>query len=402
MSEVVTETVRRRPKDRKQRIEAAAAEAFSAHGFHAVGMEDIAAAVGVSAPALYRHYPSKYALFVACARGLAAGLLDGIDQVPASDDPDDRLDALVAAVLKVTVANRSTGGLYRWEGRYLAPEHRAEIGEQFDRLTATIADALLEVRGDLQPVVADRVASGALAVIASITAHRTSLGVRRMDRVLGGAAHRVLRVSLDGVEAPTIERTDQEPIGGRRELLLSKAITLFNRRGYHDVGIDEIATAAGLTPSGVYRHFSGKSDILYAACIRAAERLTQVTADATARAGSDPAGALQSMGRAYIRFAFEQHELLSVYSADATSLPEQDLARLLALQREHVAEWVNRLRAVHPSLDLPSARILVHAALGVVVDGGRRSHWSDDPAVVRCVAAMVDAVLDPPDTDLGR
>ncbi|BDZ65960.1 TetR/AcrR family transcriptional regulator [Agromyces mangrovi Wang et al. 2018] len=87
MSEVVTETVRRRPKDRKQRIEAAAAEAFSAHGFHAVGMEDIAAAVGVSAPALYRHYPSKYALFVACARAWPPGSSTGSTRSPHPTTP---------------------------------------------------------------------------------------------------------------------------------------------------------------------------------------------------------------------------------------------------------------------------------------------------------------------------
>lgn len=50
--------VRRRPKDRKAQVERAAAEAFSASGYHAVGMETIAAKVGVSAAALYRHYPS--------------------------------------------------------------------------------------------------------------------------------------------------------------------------------------------------------------------------------------------------------------------------------------------------------------------------------------------------------
>ena len=51
--------VRRRPKDRKAQIARASAESFSALGYHAVSMEAIAAKVGISAPALYRHYANR-------------------------------------------------------------------------------------------------------------------------------------------------------------------------------------------------------------------------------------------------------------------------------------------------------------------------------------------------------
>ena len=67
---------RRRPKDRKAQVERAAAEAFSAAGYHAVRMEAIAARVGISAPALYRHYPSKYDLFRAAVLNLGQQLVD--------------------------------------------------------------------------------------------------------------------------------------------------------------------------------------------------------------------------------------------------------------------------------------------------------------------------------------
>ncbi|MGZ6779627.1 MAG: TetR/AcrR family transcriptional regulator, partial [Mycobacterium sp.] len=53
------ERIRRRPKDRKAQIARASAEAFSALGYHAVSMESIASRVGISATALYRHYPGK-------------------------------------------------------------------------------------------------------------------------------------------------------------------------------------------------------------------------------------------------------------------------------------------------------------------------------------------------------
>ena len=51
---------RRRPKDRKAQITRAAAQAFGTQGYHATSMEAIATKVGISAPALYRHFPGKY------------------------------------------------------------------------------------------------------------------------------------------------------------------------------------------------------------------------------------------------------------------------------------------------------------------------------------------------------
>ena len=39
------------------------AGAFSAQGYDAVSVGDIAKAVGIKAPSLYNHYPSKRAIF---------------------------------------------------------------------------------------------------------------------------------------------------------------------------------------------------------------------------------------------------------------------------------------------------------------------------------------------------
>jgi len=47
---------------RREQILAAAAELFARHGFHGVGIDDIGAAVGISGPALYRHFRSKDAM----------------------------------------------------------------------------------------------------------------------------------------------------------------------------------------------------------------------------------------------------------------------------------------------------------------------------------------------------
>lgn len=69
-----TTAVRRRPKDRKAQIAAVAAEAFSERGYHGVSIDEIAKTVGISGPALYRHFPNKYALFLHSVNELADSL----------------------------------------------------------------------------------------------------------------------------------------------------------------------------------------------------------------------------------------------------------------------------------------------------------------------------------------
>src|SRR5688500_10127141 len=113
--------VRRRPKDRKQQIARASAEAFSELGYHAVSVEDIASRVGVTAASLYRHYAGKYELFRAAVLGLGEQLVtctDFVDDNPAAS-ADELWGAIVGALIETTLRNRSSGGLYRWEGRYL-------------------------------------------------------------------------------------------------------------------------------------------------------------------------------------------------------------------------------------------------------------------------------------------
>jgi AcrR family transcriptional regulator len=47
---------------RREQILQQAAELFAARGFHGVSMADLGAAVGISGPALYKHFPGKEAM----------------------------------------------------------------------------------------------------------------------------------------------------------------------------------------------------------------------------------------------------------------------------------------------------------------------------------------------------
>jgi AcrR family transcriptional regulator len=59
---------------RREQLLAVAGERFAELGFHAVSMDAIADAAGVSKPVLYQHFPSKRALFLALVEEAAGEL----------------------------------------------------------------------------------------------------------------------------------------------------------------------------------------------------------------------------------------------------------------------------------------------------------------------------------------
>ena len=81
---------------RREQILAVAAQLFAQRGFHGVSIADLGAAVGVSGPALYRHFPGKEALLAELLVGISEHLLAGGRQIAASTpDPARALAALV-------------------------------------------------------------------------------------------------------------------------------------------------------------------------------------------------------------------------------------------------------------------------------------------------------------------
>jgi len=90
-------TARGRAKaERRDALLSSAAQLFADRGFDGVSIEDLGSSVGISGPAVYRHFPSKQAVLAALLVGVSEGLLTGGRAVvsASSDDPS----ALVALV----------------------------------------------------------------------------------------------------------------------------------------------------------------------------------------------------------------------------------------------------------------------------------------------------------------
>src|SRR4051812_41364077 len=82
--------------DRREQLLAAAETLVAERGFLAVRLEDIGAAVGVSGPAIYRHFSNKEALLVELLVGVSGRLLAGGRSVVAqAADNNEALEKLV-------------------------------------------------------------------------------------------------------------------------------------------------------------------------------------------------------------------------------------------------------------------------------------------------------------------
>ncbi|MGW6054227.1 TetR/AcrR family transcriptional regulator [Streptomyces sp. NPDC055189] len=376
-----------RPRNRRQLIVEAAGKVFSERGYHAASMEEIAAAVNISAAALYRHFPNKYALFAECANVMVDRLVAVLDDVP----PDAGLAEVLGAVNRVAVSHRASGGLYRWEARYLEHEDRRVLRGKFARVVARVSET---VQRDHPSPRAELSAAASLGAIGSITTHHVSIAQRRAEEVLLAAALRTAATDpgAAGGGARLIQLPAQPVPRTRRAEILAAAIPLFARDGFAKVTNGRIAEAVGLVPSAIYRHYPNKVDILAAACMPAAGLLAQAV-DRNLDGVSDPHDAVAALAATYVAYSFEHTALTSVAEAEVIGLPDELQQPLIRAQRDHIAVWEQQLRAVRTELDPRQARVLVHAGFGVVVEAGRRLRWQDTPEHRSAVTALVVAAL---------
>lgn len=362
--------VRRRPKNRRAQIAATSAVAFGAAGYHGVSMEDIAAGLGISSAALYRHYPSKYALFreelLRVGQGFAASIaVTGDGALGAAE----RLRHMLTGLIGATMENRATVTLVRWEGRYLEPADRLVLDEQRASVLAALDEQLAVLRPELTAADLRMLSTAMFGVITSIADHHAALPARTLNRLLSTACLALTGNGLPPAATVSEQATQVEiPESFKHELLLRKAVELFHERGYPNVSVEDIASAAGLSAaSAVYRFYRGKSDILAAAFRRAADRVSGAIGPAVAGT-PDSGAALDVLIAQFVTDTFDERALAVVYYAEFGHVPAEERAVLRNIQRLSVQEWARLVREERPELSAAEARFLVHAAFALVID----------------------------------
>ena len=132
-------------------------------------------------------------------------------------------------------------------------------------------------------------------------------------------------LAADLPDVPTVpttssSRTLRAGESPKYEALLNESMRLFNIKGYRDTSMEDIAATVAMPASGIYRYFSGKSDILAAAFRRAADRLSAETSTIIDDASPDPEEALTAVIDAYVSRSFDQPELDYVYYSERLNM----------------------------------------------------------------------------------
>jgi AcrR family transcriptional regulator len=163
-----------------------------------------------------------------------------------------------------------------------------------------------------------------------------------------------------------VEQQDRVRRRSRRDEILEIAMGLFAARGYHGVSMDDIGAAAGVTGPALYHHFAGKEAMLVAALMPVSKGLL---AGGRARAGEhpdDPRATLESLVEFHVTFALENPVVIALHLHELDRLPEDPRRNIRRLQRLYVEVWVQTLTTLRAELAPQEARVLAHAAFGLM------------------------------------
>jgi AcrR family transcriptional regulator len=387
-------TRRTRPSNRRELLIEAATELFAERGYQNVTFADIASAQDLTPAALYRHFASRHELFAESVRASAA-LFHGIVTHSALR-PGGDADAIPAALVDAAHRHRAQAILYLWESAYLPGDTRDPLSTDVVRAWAAV---VRQERPWLSRADAEFLASEALGVLAGTV---RMLRARHIRDALARIMTAVVRTDLpapaegtcggEGTPASVLTRS-------RREATLGAAVNLFRRHGYAGTGVDDIGAAAGITGSGVYRHFRSKQDILVAAFRRTGDRFATEATRALATATRE--NALSRLAEAYVDVAAADVDLLFVYLHEARSLPADVRREMSAIQDGLMGIWEQTLHQCRPDLPAGDARIIVLALAGILNAGVIAGLAADPHHRSRLVSVVLQAAA-PPRASSGR
>lgn len=369
---------------------AAATELFATEGFAAVGIDDIGAAVGVSGPAIYRHFRGKDAVLAGvlleAVRGLADAVDAGVEQIgyaPAA--------ALVQGVVAAALDRPAALSVYLRERHRLPVDAAIAVAEQERRIEAAWGRAFDKVAPELGPV--DRLLRQAAVsgMLATATTQHPGVARPRLDELLAASAAAMILAP-----SPRPGRADRSspatapawtPPTGKRDEILTVALRLFAERGYRGVGIDEVGEAAGISGPTVYHYVASKAELLVDAYDRVGQRVAVGVERSLAEATS-PADALDRLVASYVGIAMDSVDLIVVTSREGSAIPADERPRLSRRRRAVRDGWVGALSALHPDLEDSAVRLLVRSAFPLVNEACRaaRGDASAAPAVAALAA----------------
>ncbi len=159
------------------RTPASATSLFEENGFHGAGIDDIAAAAGVTGLAIYRHFKNKDAVLVAFFDRLAERLTAILDTV-ATLEGREVLETLIRTHVRLAFEERALIVVYISEERNLPDGERRRVRRFQRAYVEALADLLRRLRPD-QSDDERRAAVHAAIGLLNSTGYRRQVGLPR-------------------------------------------------------------------------------------------------------------------------------------------------------------------------------------------------------------------------------
>ncbi len=288
-----------RGSDTRRKILGAALDVFAAVGFNEARVELITKRAGCSRPAFYQYFSSKDEVFWELAGQL------GHEMVQLGH----RLDAVTPDAEGITALEAWIDGFVDLYDTYApvfsafqaASRAHASMAQRSSGISDRMGTDLLRAfgipgrgRGNLT------LATGLVAVLLRCSFYWRNLeGSVEHDRLVTGLAQLVHRVFCGPVEGVNVLRHDARsraipdlplpdgddaealrPRGRKtRQLLLEAGTRVLPARGYHDVRVDDIVVAAGVSHGSFYRYFENKEELFRVLAEEASTRMVELLED---------------------------------------------------------------------------------------------------------------------------
>lgn len=168
----------------------------------------------------------------------------------------------------------------------------------------------------------------------------------------------------------------------RNRKILDTAAELFYEKGFHGTSVDELGSRAGLSGPAIYRHFSGKDEILATLFGEAMDELVGATEPVHDDAELD----LQRLIRHHALFAARHRHLVNVSQREDRSLVDPWRRAINRRRKHYVQAWETAVARVIPAASPAQVAVATQSCLGMIFS---IAYWPTKAARTAGLAEMM-------------
>lgn len=370
-----------------------AGKLFYLYGYQEVTVADIAQRNGVTAGALYRHFPDKQSLLVESVRSVVLAWPKVIDAAFAKEaDPPAAIKRIAHATAKYAVSNRFAIGLRYREYGSIPADVRHEMAASRNRSIGLWTRLLGEIHPELNDEELDfriRIALGALNCAPELRSTPAKKLSVQLASVIEAAIY-IPRVPRSATNPIPSDGDSSHDSAHRADVIRANAARLIRERGYTSVGMDDLGEASGIAGPSVYKHYKSKSDILHAILVEICDLLmhgTELQDTAT------PHEALEALVRSHVESAIDLRDYVAIFTTESHRLPTLARRDVNRRRQSYVDLWTDRLRDVRPDISRQEASVSSAAVMAMIDTLARSDRLRKTPYALETTVHMALAAL---------